>query len=264
MKIDAGVAVVALALVGCIASRAPEQIRGGVWLATQYNHRGMPQNAEGVGQIEGIVDLPARGDGTFRARTWGNLDLQNDVGDAWFGDGNGGKLTEVDLSASYLRSWGAFDLAFGATSYVLPDGAFFPNGPRGTTTEMFASVGHDIAGFYPMLVVHYDVDEVDGFYANTGVSRGFDLGEKLSLAGEVALGYSNDDHSLWAYGIEEAGLADLRGTATATYLATLNTSVVLQLAASTILDSTIQDWFDDVLGIDSDNFWASIGIVWSL
>ena len=258
------VVFVFLLLGGCIASGAPEQIQGSAWLATQYNNRGMPQNERGVGQLEGVVDFPTMVGGTFRTRAWGNIDLQNDVGDAWFGDGNGGKFTEVDLSGSYHELYRTFDFGFGVTSYVLPDAAFFPNGPRGSTTETFLSVGRDVRGFYPLLVLHYDFDEVDGLYANAGVSRSFGLGEKLALEGNLSLGYSDEDHSLWTYGLEESGLADLRGTASASYLSSEHTTIVLEFAASTILDSAIEDWMDDVLEIESNNVWASLGIAWGL
>jgi hypothetical protein len=41
-----------------------------------------------------------------------------------------------------------------------------------------------------------------------------------------------------------------------------HTNLNLTLAGSTMIDGTLQDWFD-VLGIDSDNLWLSVGGTWS-
>jgi len=253
----------ALGLSSCvIAPDTRPVLEGGVFLASQYNRRGMPQNDNGVAQVEYEVDLATKGDGTLRMLSWGNVDLQNDVGDAWFGDGNGGQFTEVDLSLGYLRSFGAWDTVLAANAIVLPEGSAFPNGARGTTSEVLASVGRELLGLYLQLAGYFDFDEVDGYYLNFRLDRSFSIAERFGADASLALGYSEENHSAWAYGLKESALADLRGTASLFYAVDAHTTIRLLLAVSTMLDSDIEDRFE-AFGIESDNFWASLGISWS-
>lgn len=238
--------------------------------ATKFVHRGMVQVDDDVLQGTFATSVPVQGEGVVGVHVFGNLDLHDDAGDAWFPGGNAGRFSEIDLTGSYARSFGEFDVTVGLSSYNVPNGEEFvlraAASPRGSTTEVFATVATEVAGFVPQLEVHYDYDEVDGFYLNGSVARGWAIDERLTLIGTVALGWSDEDMSLWAYGVPlgrgGAGLADLEGSARLTYALDEHTTLSFLVAASTIVDDDIADWFD-IVEIDDSPLWASLGIGWS-
>ncbi len=235
-------------------------------LLTQYNHRGMPNVDAPVLQGEMALNLPGLGEDEYDLRAWGNMNLENDTGDAWFPDGHGGQFTESDLVGSYSRPLGEFDLTAGIFYYGIADGAEFATGPafgpRGPTAEVFASLSREVLGCLPNLTIHYDFDEVEDFYIEGGVLKSLSLSERFGLDLAVNLGWSGADESLWNYGLDEAGFADLRGTAGLSYFLDDRTTLRALLAASTMVDSDLSDWFD-VIGIDPENVWAGLGVTWT-
>lgn len=265
-------------LPGCLLNREKViRVRTNAQLASQYNHRGMVQVEKGVAQGELFADFPLALPGSnselgfLSLGTWANLNLQDDTGDAWFPQDQGGKFSEIDLTAQYSRSLDDLGIpvtmAAGLLAYVIPNGSEFPNGVRGSTTELFVSAhktlfGDEIYSFTPSIRMDYDPDEVDGFYFRGGLSKGIPLGQMFQLDLGVHLGYSEENHSDWTYGVDEAGLADLRGSAAVSYFFDESTTVYLGVGASTIIDSEIRDWFD-IVGIDSDNFWVNLGVSWT-
>lgn len=231
-------------------------------VATQYMHRGMVQVNDEVVQGEMRAHLPTTDGGTLTAIAFGNVNLNDDIGDSWFPDGKGGRVTETELGVSYSRELGPVSLTAGVLSYILPDGREFPNGVRGSTTEVFGTVAGELLGFQPAITVHYDGDEVDGFYFNGSVRRPFSISDRFRADLGVSLGYSTRDEADWTYGIETAGFSDLKGEARLFYDHNDNTTFMLGVAGSTIVDDKIEDWFE-VIDIESDNVWVFLGILWS-
>ncbi len=267
MKIWWNLLLVCPAFGACIA--AEDAVPSTTWsadIATKFVRRGMVQVDNDV--LQTIVDtsIPVRGEGVVSANFFGNMDLHDDTGDAWFPDGSAGRFSEIDLTGSYSRAIDRFDVTAGLTSYNLPRGNLFPNGERGSTNELFASISTDLSGFRPEIVMHYDYDEVDGWYVNGGVLRAFPINEKFSADVAVSLGWSDEDQSFWNYGVPNgfsgAGFADLQGTGRLFYEYDEHTTFQLLLAASTMIDDGIKDWFD-VIGIDSNQFWVALGASWS-
>lgn len=255
--------VISSALAGCIVpDGARPEVALNVDAATAYVHRGMPQNQNEVLQGAAQVRLPTKDNGSMRVMTWGNMDLTNDKGDAWFPDGDSGHFSEIDVVADYSRHIGPVGVTAGVHNYNLPRGDQFPNGPRGATSELFLRLDGEIATIQPSLDLRFDVDQADGFYANAALAHDFVFNEKLDLRLDAGLGYSNEKHSQWSYDVSEAGLADLSGEATLGYKYDDHTRLHATLAGSTIIDSDLQDWFD-VIGIDSDNVWLALGVSWS-
>jgi hypothetical protein len=262
-------ALAAASLPACIvAPQATPLVDISADVLSQYNHRGMPQNDEGVLQGELAVNLPGRGQAdAWDFRVWGNMDLQDDTGDAWFPDGHGTEVTEVDVVGSYSRPVGGFDVTVGVFHYGLANGSEFAGlpslGGRGPTTEVFANVSREVVGgVLPRLTLHYDFDEVEDAYVEAGAQKVFRLNEKMDLSVDLNLAWSSEDASLWTYGLAQSGLADLRAEVELSYFLDDRTTLRGLLGASTILDSDIQDWFE-LVGIESDNVWLGIGVTWS-
>jgi hypothetical protein len=169
-------------------------------------------------------------------------------------------------------------------SYINPNASFFPNGARGSTTELFATVGTslfpgELYGFYPHAEVHYDPDEVDGFYWAGGVGKTLGIGQALEAFGlkpagdagalldrfsftlNATVAYSSLNHSDWTYGLEEAGFSDFSGSGTLTFRIDKNTVISTGVGGAVIIDPQLRDWFDDI-DIRSDNVWVTFGIGW--
>ena len=288
----------AVIVVGCesfVTKDAKPTVNLNLVTASQFNHRGMVQNEEWVlvpdigARLTPIRAYPTDEGGTFRVQSKGYLNLTEDTGDAWFPDGQGGKFSEIDLKADYSRrfevmSW-PIDMAAGVLSYVIPNGSFFPNGPRGSTTEIFGNLGSPIFSeepyrFYPHFAVNYDPDEADGFYFNAGIGKGTLISEILDIFGlkpsggfaakvvdslsfqiDVGVGYSSARESFWNYGLSEEGFADFTGTGTLSCKIDKNTVVSVGVGGSSIIDQDLRDCFDTI-NIENDNVWVIFGIGW--
>ena len=217
--------------------------------------------------------MPASGTGSLSIGAWGNVNMRDDTGDAWFPDGAAGDITEARYFGRYARKFGGTDVAFALTNYTLTQGSEFVLGPaqgvRGATNEASVTVSHDslFLGITPRLEVHYDYDEVEDFYVRGGLARSFPIGEKLALDLDLHLAYSGSDQSEWTYGIAESGLADLGGEVRLAYPLAENWTLALFVGGSTLIDSDIRDWFtvltDSGLPIDADNLWVGLGSSWN-
>ena len=269
-----------VATAGCLQPEdSRPSLEASALVSSQYNWRGMVQNERGVIQGAAAASVPFRYGGAFGLKAWANLDLTDETGDAWMPDGHAGEITEVDLTASYSRRIGTVDLSGGAISYVPANGSELLNGRRGGTTEVFATAGGDILpssvfGLYPLLAVHYDGDEADGFYLNGGVFKGFSVIGDLRLDLSISAGYSTGSHSWWTYGVREDGFSDLRGTATISYPLGEATVLAAGVAASAIIDADIRRWIETRAivrrdpgaadgferGIDTDTVWYTLGV----
>jgi len=262
-----GIPGVILLLSGCkVIEGTQHSVHMGVDAATQFNHRGMPQNDRGVLQPEMGMGFPTRDGGTLDLDAWGNIDLTDDTGDAWFPDDNQGRFSEIDFRATYDKRVDAFDLAAGIVNYNLLNGLEFVNtpaaSPRGSTTALFVSATRDVLGYSPFLEVFYDIDEVEDFYVRLGASKSFELAELWHADVTLSQGWSGEDEALWSYGVKESGLSDLSVLGSLTYDYDENTTAHVTVGASTIVDDTISEWFD-AIGIESDNVWLSAGVSWS-
>lgn len=263
------------ALSGClVAPESSPHVDFRVDAATQYNNRGTPNVKTGVVQPEGTVSLPTKDGGVISVGGWWNMNLKDDAGNAWYPDGHSGDFTDTQLRFRYGRRLGDnTDVVFGITNYTLTDGSEFINTPaqgvRGSTNEVSLTVSQNeaVLGITPRIELHYDYDEVDGLYVRTGLKRHFSLVEKLDLDVDLHLGYSDANQSLWNYGLEEAGFADLGGDMRLSYSIDSATKISIFVAASTLVDKDLRDWFDNVLTdsglpISSDNLWGGIGLSW--
>jgi len=263
-----------LLMASCVvAPESSPRARFDLAALSQYNHRGVPEVDTGVVQGSSVVTLPTKDGGGLSIGAWGNVNVRDDTGDAWFPDGAAGDFSEVRFFGRYSRKFGEVDTTFALTNYTLTQGSEFVLGPaqgvRGATNEVSATVSRSelFAGITPRLEVHYDYDEVEDFYLRAGLARSFAINEKLTLDLDLHLGYSGADQAEWTIGVAESGLSDLGLDARLAYPLASNITLSLFMGASTLVDSAFRDWFevltDSDLPIDADNVWAGIGATWT-
>ncbi len=265
-----GVALSCVALASsCIvpADAQPDLIVG-VDLANTYVHRGMVQNEEGVLQPSADISIPAKQKGRIVLRTWANMDLSNDTGDAWLPNGHAGKFSQIDYNLLYEQQLGDRTLITGGfINYNLPNGLEFPFGERGATSEFMLSgmykLPEKFLSLRPTLAVHYDFDEVEGFYIRAGIDHQYEVSEKTSVTSALGLAWMDGDQTFWNYGQRDdtSGLAD--GTLRVTVDHEVQPGTILTgfLAYSRIMDSEIEDWFD-LIDIDPTQTYGGLGVRW--
>jgi hypothetical protein len=213
-----------------------------------------------------VIALDTVDGGAVAGTFFGNVDLHNNTGRAWFPDGHAGRLTQIEFLADYSRTVdtpiGAVALTGGLHSYNLPNGTEFQNGERGGTTEIFGRASTEVLGATPYFSYHYDFDEVRGAYYVLGVTEDFPIDDHFTVTLDGGIEYASSAQAAWLYGLNEAGFSALRGSASLAYAYDTRTSIALGLHASTVVDSALDDWFTQ-LNIDSDVYWATLGVTWS-
>ena len=251
-----------LTLTGCIVPKGTKpEVDFGIDGASRFVHRGMTLVNRPVLQPHLDVALDASTGGQLGFAANGNIDLYDNTGAAWFPDGHAGRFTQIEMVADYQHQFDWLTLRGGIHSYNLPNGQEFTNGERGGTNELFLLASANVLETTPYVSLHYDFDEVKDLYARAGLTEDFDIGSGFKLELDGSIGYAGGDQAAWMYGLEQSGWADLRGSAMLNYDWDDRTTLQLGLHASTIVDSTLDTWFDD-LGIDSDVYWAWLGVNW--
>ncbi len=150
----------------------------------------------GITFTDGAVWQPsvtASNDSGFAINVWGNLDI-DDANDM------SGEFNEIDLTASYGFGSDAISAEVGFIEYL------FPNTPFAGTREVYVTVGWDIIAS-PSVSLYYDIDEVQDFYANVGISFGGDVSDALAWSIDVSAGYAGDDFAA-AYDGLSGGMYD--------------------------------------------------------
>lgn len=180
----------------------------------------------------------------FAVGFWGNLDPNS----IWLED-HKFHVQEADLYASYSTSVNDVDLSVGYTLYTFPDPTgdeleFFP------THEFFASIGLTSVPLSPSLFVAYDVDAIQGLYAELAVGQEFSLGSQPVGLG-LAVGFDND------FLLEDgSGLTHLALTASTDFDAgrmTISPIIGLQIGLDDAYDAAL-------IGNRSTFFYGGIGI----
>lgn len=252
---------------GCIVpDKAAPKVALSTEVASKYVNRGQTNVDKGVLQPRLAVQMPTVTEDKLNVVAWGNLDLTNDTGNAWFPSGQASRFTQIDFIADYQRQLNeTLNVRAGIHSYNLPNGLEFLNGERGATTEVFAHVTANVLEANPYFQWNYDFDEVRGAYYRAGITESFELGGKFSLVLDGSLGWASAAQSSWLYGIRTHGFADLRGRAQLNYQHDERTQLFASVNGSSIQDQTIRDWFPQIApnGIAADVIWFTLGIGWS-
>lgn len=261
-RVVGSLALVSLTAAGCIVPENTKPDVGfGATFATKFVHRGMTLVDNPVVQPKLAVAIPTVNGDRIGLDVEASMDLRNDTGDAWFPDGHAGRFTQIEMQASYQRQLGPVTLRGGLHGYNLPNGLEFPNGERGSTSEVFLLASTEVLEATPYVSVHYDYDEVRGAYYRGGISEDIPIGKDLKIDLDGSLGYVSEAQGSWMYGLGEAGFADLRGEIVLKWQYDPRTVLSAGVHGSMIVDNTIDSWFSD-LGIDDDPIWFSLGVAW--
>ncbi|MEO6710235.1 MAG: hypothetical protein ABIP42_11710, partial [Planctomycetota bacterium] len=213
------------------------------------------------------LHLPTRTEGTLHLSTWGNLDLQNDVGHAWYPDGNALRFSEIDYIAAYEQNYGQTNVKYGVHNYNVPRGDRFPFGVRGATVELFGRAEYDLLNsWFPFVELRQDIDEAEGFYGLVGIAKQFPVRDRLTFEAETSIAYIDSKQAFWEYAVKESGMADWRVTAKFFYQYDDATRFTLLGAWSSMIGEGLGGEFRDDFDnnkIDADNAWLSTGVSWS-
>ena len=253
-----------LALASCaFTSEVPPAVDVTARVATGFSFRGQLMTDRPVFQAATNVQLTDHHDGVTAFSAWGNMNLTDSVGDAWFRSESAGEFTQVDLATTHSRTFGPVAVTVGVESYTWANGEQFPFGPFPSTSELFATVGGgEVAGFRPSVTVHYDIDEVEGLYVAGDLQREFELMDDVRLLLRGGMGWSDADHSRWLYRTDANALADADLEARFLWQADEVTSVQIGVRGSTIVDNGLRDWFARNR-VDADQWIVGLGVAWA-
>ena len=176
---------------------------------------------------------------------WGNFNLTDNLGpDAEK------EFNEVDLTVSYDVPIDAVSLSVAVAEYLFPHATVTDDAGVGTaapgTREVQVTLGLDDIILAPTLMVAYDFDEADGFYASASVSHSLDLAEGLSLEGALSISMADSSYNEYYFGVDDSALNDAGATLTLSYVPMENVTVSTYVTYAKLLDSDIEDAADEI------------------
>ncbi|MCX6995762.1 MAG: hypothetical protein NTV49_01425 [Kiritimatiellaeota bacterium] len=152
----------------------------------------------------------------FSLNTWANYNINSTYHS--YGDGNKQDFSQINLTASYATTVGPAScpiaLGGGIIQYEFPNQtqALSTNGlgrAAPGTREVYAALGLPSLPLAPKLQVNYDVDAVNGFYANLGISQSLELlKDKVALTARAALGAGSKKNNEAYYAQSQTSLVD--------------------------------------------------------
>ncbi len=224
---------------------------------SEYWFRGVPLQLRGALQGSIALSQQTADGGALSLATWGNMDASDSVGKGLSPPGNGGKLTEIDLTVDYTRQFGALQLSGGVISYE------FPNLVGVSTAEAYLGLGWSAIGLDQGLTVYYDFAELDDLYASFALGRGFELGNDLTLDLGAQLGFMGSGQAEFYFGDETSGFSDLLLSATLAYPLDEITTLSAGVHGVSVLDSELSDALEGS-GLETDSVWVTVGASWGL
>jgi hypothetical protein len=261
MLIRCSQSLVLVPLAGCVfdAERRPTSDVG-MRLASAHVFRGQTMTGNPVFQPSLATGLPDRGGGTTTLRAFGNLDLTDHTGPAWFDRGHTGEFTQIDLSVAHTRRLFGADATLGAVHYTWANNETFPFGAFPNTGEVFAQIAGEVGPTRPSLAVHRDVDAADGLYVRGELAVPVPLARNLRVTATAFMAWSDADHGVWLYRTDVAGLADAGLEVRLACDLDAVTSVHVTAAGSTVIDDSYREWFAP--RVDADVAWFGVELQW--
>jgi hypothetical protein len=169
---------------------------------TQYIWRGYELSRNSA-VIQPSITLGYKG---FTANFWGNIDTQPYYAGYQTGKSYSGTWNETDLTISYIKTLGLFNVGAGYIYYSLK--ALNQDAPtRADAQEFFGTVGLNTL-LNPTLTVYYEVTHYRNMYALLSLTHTFELHKRVSLKlfGSASYLYSTyADSTLFAAGAGYGG-----------------------------------------------------------
>ena len=235
---------------------APASVNTSISAASAYWFRGAPLNERGALQGSLAVGLPLANGDTVSLSSWANMDVSDNSGDAVFPDGNGNQFSEVDLVATYTRSFENLQVSLGVLSYN------FPNLVDTSTHELSLSASGSLGPVGLSASLYYDVDVLEDFYLSLAANRGFTLAGPWSANLNAQLGYMGSDQAAFYLGVAESAFSDLSAGGSLSYAYDPGTSLSLSASYVSLVDSDFRD-AADAAGLDDSSLIVSLGVAWS-
>ncbi|MBM4130994.1 hypothetical protein FJ250_08190 [bacterium] len=228
------------------AAVGPVDLSAEVGWFGRYLWRGMTLQDTPVVQPELSASL-----GGFGLSVWGNVDADGADGASGF--------NEYDFTVSYGVGLPVASLDIGLVYYTLPDAS------EQNTAEAYASASAGVL-LSPSLTVYRDVDQIDGWYWEAGLSHGLPLSPGANVEMTARLGAGSDRY-LEGYfptavskaletGDAASSLTDAAFTVAVPWQATPLATITPSVTWSTLLEDASASVEDE--GGDSDT------LVWGL
>lgn len=226
-------------LVSCIfcfvCSAAPIWLGGDIDFQSKYIWRGAVFNDRAV-----LQPWVAAGTDDAAITVWGNMDLTDQ--NSWLDEGEvqdpTGKFTEIDLILNYTRGVGPVSLTAGFNKYWYPNTSYSETAASELT--LAASLGTLLS---PTLTFAYSMEDAEGLYTGLGISHYAGLSETVSAGGWLNLGYGDEKHNGYYYGVANAGLADLTAGVSAPITFPCGLVATPMAEYASLIDSEISDAF---------------------
>lgn len=228
-------AVLVICLLSCVSIAAPIWVSGDVTFQSKYIWRGAVFNDRAV-----LQPWVAVGTDAAAITLWGNMDLTDQ--NSWLEDGEvqdpTGKFTEIDLILNYTHVLGPVSLTVGFNKYWYPSTSYSET----AASEITFAAGYD-AILAPTVTFAYSLEDAEGLYTGLGISHYTGLSETASAGAWVNLGYGDEKHNGYYYGVPEAGLADLTVGVSAPVAFPCGLTATPMVEYASLLKSEIADVF---------------------
>jgi hypothetical protein len=188
-----------------------------------YVSRGTVYTDDPVLQAEGWVAYEG-----FKLASWNNVDLTNDrVAER--------RLSETDWTLSYTLPIKAPAISVGYIYYT------FPNLHIGDTQEVFASATFNVL-LSPTIAVYYDIDQVNGAYANASVAYSVPL-VKDSVNADLgaSVGYGDSSYISGCFADAGASLVDFVLSCKVPLKVSERVSITPQISYMTVIDNDLRE-----------------------
>jgi uncharacterized protein (TIGR02001 family) len=222
IKKTATVIIGAAAFTACLQA-ADVNVDGGIY--SEYVWRGQVLDDRPAAQGGLTVAHPSGA----AFNVWGNYSLDSDASGQ-------SELNEVDYTLSYGGALEGVSYEIGFISYT------FPNTNLDDTSEIYISAGLDLP-LAPTFTVYYDIEEINGIYANAAISHGMDVSEALSMEIGASIGVADGDYIEGYFGGAEksAALQDMNVYLSSTYALSETVSLSGLLQYTFMPDGSMED-----------------------
>ncbi len=188
-------------LITSLSIAAPVWLAGDVTFQSKYIWRGAVFNDAAV-----LQPWAAAGIGGAAVTVWGNMDMTDK--NSWL-DGTEeqdptGKFTEIDLILNYSEQLGPIALTAGFNKYWYPNTSYSET----AASELTLAAGYSLL-LNPTVTVALSLEDAEGIYTGLGLSHSVAISGLVSAGASLNLGYGDEKHNGYYYGVSEAGLADL-------------------------------------------------------